>query len=112
MSTITTTPAATAAVGSIMSERNCAKTKNALRTGQSPKDPNVVKRLAQVSAMYSDLYRRVIRGKGTLREAIRAQCLECVCWQRKEVTLCTDNACPLFPYRPYQQQLTDGGDCD
>lgn len=32
-------------------------------------------------------------------QAIRAFCLECVCGQREEVTLCTAPHCPLYPYR-------------
>lgn len=31
--------------------------------------------------------------------AIRAQCLECVCWQPEEVKLCTSPLCSLFPFR-------------
>ena len=34
--------------------------------------------------------------------AIEAFCLECVCWQPKEVALCTAPRCPLFQYRPFQ----------
>ena len=34
--------------------------------------------------------------------AIKAMCLECVGWQRREVALCTSQACPLFRYRPYR----------
>ena len=31
--------------------------------------------------------------------AIRAFCLECVGWQAQEVRECTDELCPLFPFR-------------
>ena len=31
--------------------------------------------------------------------AIRLQCLECVCWQAKEVELCQSPNCSLFPFR-------------
>jgi hypothetical protein len=31
--------------------------------------------------------------------AIRAFCLECVCWSRGEVKKCTDPLCPLYPFR-------------
>ena len=31
--------------------------------------------------------------------AIRAHCLECVGFVRKEVELCTSVLCPLFPFR-------------
>jgi len=32
-------------------------------------------------------------------QAIRAFCLECVCGQKREVTLCPADHCPLYPYR-------------
>ena len=85
-----------------------ARTHNTRRRGQSLSDPKVSARLAQMPQLYRQLYRRVIQAKGSPREAIQAQCLECVCWQRTEITGCTDNACPLFPYRPYQKDECGG----
>lgn len=32
-------------------------------------------------------------------KAIRARCLNCACWQPKEVRLCADTKCSLYPYR-------------
>jgi len=32
-------------------------------------------------------------------QAIRAKCLDCTCWQPKEVRLCPCEDCPLYPYR-------------
>lgn len=32
-------------------------------------------------------------------KAIRAKCLDCCCYQPKEVRLCTIPECPLYPYR-------------
>ncbi len=32
-------------------------------------------------------------------KAIRATCLECVCWSPKEVKLCPSTLCALYPYR-------------
>ena len=34
--------------------------------------------------------------------AIKAKCLDCCCYQRNEVKLCTTVACPLWNYRPFQ----------
>jgi hypothetical protein len=31
--------------------------------------------------------------------AIRAHCLECVCWSSDEVKKCTDKRCPLYVFR-------------
>lgn len=36
------------------------------------------------------------------RRAIKAQCLECVGFERKAITECTSFACSLYEYRPYQ----------
>ncbi len=38
----------------------------------------------------------------SLRAAINAKCFDCSCRQRREVTLCTVNSCPLFKIRPWQ----------
>jgi hypothetical protein len=38
-------------------------------------------------------------GNLTPIKAIRAKCLDCSCWQPKEVRLCVHEKCPLFPYR-------------
>ncbi|MGD9128086.1 MAG: hypothetical protein PVH19_11975 [Planctomycetia bacterium] len=46
-------------------------------------------------------YLRAISGKVSPKQAIRAFCLSCVCWDRKEVRLCGDDTCPLYKYRPY-----------
>lgn len=47
----------------------------------------------------------------TPMKAIRAKCLDCCCWQAKEVRLCTATQCPLFPYRmgkrPKDDELVD-----
>ena len=37
--------------------------------------------------------------KITPLKAIRLKCLDCTCNQAKEVTLCTAENCPLYPYR-------------
>lgn len=45
-------------------------------------------------------------GKGTTKsvlitplKAIRYHCLECVCFSSNEVKKCTENLCPMYPYR-------------
>ena len=37
----------------------------------------------------------------SLRAAIKAKCLDCVCWEKNEVKKCTVVTCPLWLYRPY-----------
>lgn len=70
----------------------------------------IAERRVQIPRAYKATYDKAIKGK-SLRAAINAQCLECVCWQRKEITLCTDLACPLYAVRPYQipQNGHEGG---
>lgn len=33
---------------------------------------------------------------------VKAFCAMCMGWNRENVTKCTDKACPLYPYRPFQ----------
>ena len=40
--------------------------------------------------------------QGSLPALIKLKCLDCVCWNRKEVRDCVVIECPLFPIRPYQ----------
>ncbi len=94
----TTTISQSASLG----EPGRARSKNRQRMGQSLSNPQVRRRLAQIPDLYKGAYKRVIQAKASPHEAIQAQCLECVGWVRKEVTLCTDLGCPLYPYRPYQ----------
>lgn len=63
-------------------------------------------RLSQIKRhdpMYLGIFDRAFRGKSKA-VGIRAKCLDCCCWQRREVQLCTASACPLWPYRPYQNR--------
>ena len=57
-------------------------------------------RKEQIPKKYKAIYNKAIQHKSRVA-AVKAQCLECVGWQRVEVQLCTDLACPLYLYRPY-----------
>jgi hypothetical protein len=61
----------------------------------------IEQRRSQIPKAYRGIYDKAVRGR-SLRAAVKAQCLECCCWQRKEVELCTDLGCPLYAVRPYQ----------
>jgi hypothetical protein len=54
-----------------------------------------------IKAVHRTNYDRAMRGRSP-KAAIKAHCLECVCWQKEEVRLCSSPACALFPYRPYR----------
>lgn len=60
---------------------------------------------AEMPRKYRALYDRAVSGK-SLRAAINAECLACVNWQSREVTLCSDLACPLYAVRPYRNSGT------
>jgi hypothetical protein len=49
------------------------------------------------------LFLRVYANRNSKAAAIKAKCLDCCCYQRKEVELCTVVACPLWHVRPYQK---------
>ncbi len=52
----------------------------------------------EVPKKYRGFYERAMTGKSR-KAAMHAFCLECCCWQIKEVQQCRDNGCPLFSYR-------------
>ena len=49
--------------------------------------------------------------KTELLKTIRQKCLDCVCFQAKEVELCPSEHCALWPFRfakdPYKTPLSD-----
>jgi len=59
----------------------------------------IARRCKQIPKLYRGIYEKAVTGKSR-KAAMHAFCLECVCWQIKEVFLCTDLGCPLYPYRP------------
>jgi hypothetical protein len=65
----------------------------------SNRDALIEQRRAQIPKLYRAIYDKAVRGNSR-KAAMHAFCLECVCWQIKEVFLCTDLGCPLYPYRP------------
>lgn len=48
-------------------------------------------------------------GKCSPRRAIKAQCLECVGFDRDAITDCTAFACPLWNFRPFQKSGAHNG---
>jgi hypothetical protein len=59
----------------------------------------ISERLAQMPRAYRGIYERAVAGKSR-KAAMHAFCNECCGWQIKEVFLCIDLGCPLYPYRP------------
>ena len=67
---------------------------------------HVRRKVADIPDRYKLVYLRAllsaVTGRGSMRQAIKAHCLECCGWQRNEVRGCTSVKCPLWDYRPYQ----------
>jgi len=77
---------------------------------EEKRQEQIAERRSQMPKKYRRLYDRAVGGR-SLRSCVNAMCLECVCWQSREVTLCTDPACPLWAVRPYRSAGSgrDGG---
>ncbi len=56
----------------------------------------------QMPQKYRLNYLRAMSGRSRTA-AIKAKCLDCCNWQRKEVEQCAAKTCPLWTYRPYQK---------
>lgn len=61
----------------------------------------IAERKEQMPKIHRANYDKAMKGRST-KAATKAFCLMCVQWQKEEVRLCTDLACPLYPYRPYK----------
>ena len=59
----------------------------------------IAARLAEMPKLHRATYEKAVRGKSR-KAAMHAFCAECCGYQIKEVYLCTDLGCPLYPYRP------------
>ena len=55
-----------------------------------------------MTVLYENVIRDALAGTASPRRAIKAKCLECVGFVRKDITDCTAKQCPLYAYRPYQ----------
>jgi len=59
--------------------------------------------IKQHSPNYLGVTTKAFTGKSRAA-ALKAKCLDCTGWQRKEITLCKVESCPLWLFRPYQSQ--------
>ena len=66
----------------------------------------MIRRLKRIPSKYQALYERAMKGRSQ-HAAIGVFCLECCGWEIKEVLLCTDSGCPLYPYRPTSRILQE-----
>lgn len=61
------------------------------------------RRIATAPVSARGCLNRALDGKASPRTAIKAQCLECVGFDRTAVTECTAFGCPLWHYRPFRK---------
>ena len=64
------------------------------------REEQVQQRLDQMPVTCRGAYKKAV-AKKSMRAALNSFCLECVGYQREEIKVCTDKACPLWAYRPY-----------
>ena len=51
---------------------------------------------------FKDAYRKTYDkavARKSFMAAIKAKCLDCMCWEGKEVKGCTQYSCPLYAYK-------------
>ena len=64
------------------------------------REEQIQRRLDQIPISCRGMYKKAVKKK-SMRAALNSFCLECVGYQREEIKVCTDLACPLWAYRPY-----------
>lgn len=98
-------------VGGVMSPEQ----KEAMAAGRKGRRPR-----AEKMKLFSESFAEMRKGtpsrflplvdqaeKGSLRAAIKLQCLGCTCFTPSEIKNCGITGCPLFPHRPYQASLEE-----
>ena len=67
----------------------------------TPMGERIAARAAEMPSTMVRSYLKAMTGKSKAA-GVHAFCAMCVTWQRVEVAACSDPACPLYRYRPYQ----------
>ena len=73
----------------------------------SKSQEQIEKRRKTIPPSHRASYDKAVRGR-SLKAGIIACCQECCGHQRSEIQNCSDPACSLYPYRPYQNILQNG----
>ncbi len=81
----------------LIEEISCEST----NINQGPSAERIAQRRADMPDVYRKNYDTAMTGNSR-KAGVKAFCLECMMWQREEVRRCTSVACPLYPYRPFQ----------
>lgn len=72
---------------------------------ESTISPRVAFRATMIPPKFRGAYLKAMQGK-SLRAGVSAFCRECMGWEDLPFAVrnCTALACPLYPYRPYQDK--------
>lgn len=62
--------------------------------------------IAAAPASAQNTLTQAFLGAASPRQAIKAQCLVCVGYDREAIRNCTGWSCPLWKYRPFQDGTT------
>ena len=59
--------------------------------------------LARIPKNFQNTFYKVYSKNRSRTTAMNAKCLDCTCFDRKEITECEIKHCPLWNFRPYQK---------
>lgn len=67
------------------------------------------KNLGYCGQMFRGIVRRAYEGIASPRQAIKAKCIQCVCFDDvvNQIRDCNSTGCPLWQYRPYQDNSAE-----
>ncbi len=65
---------------------------------------SILSKAKDMPEIYKKNYLATVAGTASPRNAIKAFCIECMCYVRSEVTKCSTIECPLNLFRPYRKE--------
>ena len=64
------------------------------------REEKIARRMEEIPKKYRKIYKKAVESRSK-SAAIKAFCLECICWQKSEVINCSCLTCPLYGVRPF-----------
>jgi hypothetical protein len=71
-------------------------------TSETNRQQKIKNRIAEIPKRYRGIYKKAVE-TNSKTAAIKAFCLECVCWQKDEIANCSSLSCPLYGIRPFKK---------
>lgn len=68
------------------------------------RDECIATAVANAPASAKNTLSRAFSGNASPRQAIRAKCLDCARFDRSEIKNCACHLCPLWAYRPFENE--------